>query len=235
MQQEPGLAAGSVERPGREFADDQEWAHWLRLHHAVRGEVWMVLRKKHVVSRGLTWEAAVVQALRWGWIDSQAQRVDDDCVRQRWTPRRPGSNWSAVNLETVERLLADGLMEPAGLAVYEARRPDRERVYAYEKAPEQWSAQFEGTLRADPRASAFWSAATPGYRQLATHWVVSAKQDATRRRRLAQLVADSAAGQLIPSQRYGTEPGWVVRARAVLESTVVDGAHSDGAGLRGDH
>ena len=93
----------------------------------------MGLYKKHVPERGLVWEEAVLEALCYGWIDSQAQRIDEAAVRQRWTPRKPGSTWSAINVEAVERLSAEGRMRPAGLAAYERRRQERTGTYSYEQ------------------------------------------------------------------------------------------------------
>jgi len=107
-------------------------------------------------------------------------------------------------------------MQPAGLAAYEARRHDRTGVYSFEAGSQELPPDYLALLVANPRAASFWAAATPSYRQVATHWVVSAKQEATRDRRIAQLIADSAAGRLIPTQRYGTEPSWVAKARAAL-------------------
>ena len=172
----------------------------------------MGLHKKHVPDGGLTWADAVPVALCWGWIDSVAQRIDEDSRRQRWTPRRPGSNWSAVNIAHVERLVAQGRMQPSGLAAFAARREDRSGVYAYENADRDLPQEYAAQLAASAAASAFWDEATPSYRKLATNWVLSAKQSATRDARMGQLVTDSAAGRLIPSQRYGTTPAWVERA-----------------------
>ena len=176
----------------------------------------MGLYKKHVPDRGLTWEQAVIEALCWGWIDSVAQRIDEDTTRQRWTPRKATSNWSAINIAAVAELTAAGRMHPAGLAAFARRRDDRSGVYAYETRDREWPAEYEALLRANPTASAFWDAATPSYRKLATNWVVTAKQEATRDKRMAQLVDDCANLRLIPSQRYGTEPAWVRRARSEL-------------------
>jgi uncharacterized protein YdeI (YjbR/CyaY-like superfamily) len=177
----------------------------------------MGLRKKHVPDRGLTWADAVPEALCFGWIDSVAQRIDDDAVRQRWTPRKTGSVWSTVNLAHVERLLAEGRMRPAGLAAYEKRRPERSGIYAYESGRTLTDEQRE-RLHADPAAAAFWELATPSYRTVAENWVVSAKREETRESRLVQLIEDSAAGRLIKSQRYGDEPKWVARAAAAARA-----------------
>jgi uncharacterized protein YdeI (YjbR/CyaY-like superfamily) len=216
-----GSPGGTPERPAVFFADAAEWRAWLEEHHATATELWMGLRKRHVADRGLTWEDAVPEALCFGWIDSVSQRIDDDARRQRWTPRKPGSVWSAVNIAHVERLRAQGLMRPAGQAAYDARRADRSGIYAYESGG-TLDAEQRALLEGDPAARAFWEVATPSYRRLAEHWVVSAKQEATRARRLSQLVDDCAAGRLIPSQRYGDTPRWVERA-AEAARTATDG------------
>jgi uncharacterized protein YdeI (YjbR/CyaY-like superfamily) len=218
MDDQPGRVGGTPERPARFFADAAEFRAWLRANHDRTPELWMGLNKKHVPDRGLTWEQAVPEALCFGWIDSQVQRIDADAVRQRWTPRKPGSTWSAVNIALVARLSAEGRMEPTGLAAFGRRREDRSAVYAYERAAQELPAELAAELAADDRAARFFAAATPSYRAIAVNWVLSAKQAATRDRRLAQLVADSAAGRLIPSQRYGAEPPWAARARAALDA-----------------
>jgi uncharacterized protein YdeI (YjbR/CyaY-like superfamily) len=184
----------------------------LAAHHDSASELWMGLNKKHVADRGLVWEDAVVEALCWGWIDSQSQRIDDDATRQRWTPRKPGSTWSAINIAAVERLRAEGRMQPSGLAAYERRRPERSGTYSYEQEEVGFDDAYAARLASNAPATAFWEVATPSYRKLATHWVVSAKQEATRDRRMQQLLDDCSAGRLIPSQRYGAQPVWVERA-----------------------
>ena len=199
------------------FADAGEFRAWLEANHESADELWMGLYKKHVPDRGLTWADAVPEALCFGWIDSQAQRIDEDAVRQRWTPRRSGSVWSAVNIATVERLTAAGQMHPAGLAAFERRRPERSGIYAYETRELALPADYEARIAEQPRAARFLAAATPSYRKIAVNWVLTAKQEATREKRLDQLIEDSAAGLLIPSQRYGTEPKWAERARAALD------------------
>lgn len=210
----PGRPGGSAERPARFFADTAEFDAWLAAHHATETELWMGLYKKHVSERGLTWDQAVPVALCWGWIDSVVQRIDEDTTRQRWTPRKKTSNWSRVNLELVEQLRAAGRMQPAGLAIWEQRKPEP-APYTHEVdgelvLPERYAAQ----LAASPAATAFLDAATRTYRRICVNWVVSAKQEGTRDRRMAQLVEDSAAGRLIPSQRYGEIPKWIERAAA---------------------
>lgn len=209
-----GRLGGTPERPARFFASAEEFDAWLATHHDTEPELWMGLHKKHVPDPGLTWADAVPVALCWGWIDSLAQRIDEDSRRQRWTPRRPGSNWSAVNIAHVERLITEGRMQPPGLAAFEARRKDRSGAYSSEKRDGELPATYAAQLTDSPAATAFWETATASYRRAAVNWVLAAKQETTRDRRMAQLVSDCASGQLIRSQRYGTTPRWVERAAA---------------------
>ena len=214
----PGTLGGSVERPAVFFADGAEWRAWLEAHHDSAPEIWMGLHKKHVRPRGLTWEDAVPEALCFGWIDSKSEGIDEDSRRQRWTPRRKGSTWSRINVEAVERLKAEGRMTPAGLTAYEGRREDRTGTYSFEQGDLALPEVYAVRLAANPRAAAFWAAATPGYRKICTHWVLSAKQDKTRESRLTSLIEDSASGMMIKSQRYGDQPGWVLRAAAAARA-----------------
>lgn len=213
----PGRMGGTPERPARFFRDAAEFGAWLAAHHDTETELWMGLHRKHVPDHGLTWAEAVPEALCWGWIDSVAQRIDEDSRRQRWTPRKRTSNWSKVNLDLVERLRAEGRMQPSGLAIWEQRRqeaaPYTHEVDGVIVLPDEYAAQ----LAASPAAAAFWTAATATYRKLCTNWVLTAKQQTTRDRRMAQLVECSAAGEVIPSQRYGETPSWILRAAAAAQ------------------
>ncbi len=209
-----GRPGGTSERPALFFSGPEEFRAWLEENHESATELWMGLRGKHVADRGLTWEDAVPEALCFGWIDSVSQRIDGDSRRQRWTPRKPRSNWSDVNVAHVERLLAEGRMRPAGIAAYERRTPERTGVYAYENTADELTPEQAAAIAANPAATAFWEEATPSYRALATRWMNTAKREQTRADRLATLVADCAAGRLIPPQRYGDPPRWQERAAA---------------------
>ena len=213
-----GTPGGTPERPAVFFSGPEEFRAWLEANHETETELWMGLYKKHVPDRGLTWEQAVPEALCFGWIDSVSQRIDDDARRQRWTPRKPASIWSAVNIALVEQLTAEGRMHPAGIAAFERRRDDRSAVYSHENPEQQLPPEYASRLAADAAASAFWDAATPAYRRQVTHWVLTAKQEATRERRLAQLIDDSAAGRLVPPLRFGTTPKWAERAAEAAEA-----------------
>jgi uncharacterized protein YdeI (YjbR/CyaY-like superfamily) len=177
------------------FDGPDGWRAWLEENHATAGEAWLGMYKKHSPKHNMSWSRAVDEALCFGWIDGVMHRIDDERHAQRYTPRRPGSNWSAVNVAKVEALRAAGRMHPAGEAAFAARRDDRTAVYTYERPGEaELEPEQRAALDAVPAAAAFFDAQPPGYRRLALHWVVSAKRAETRERRLAQLVADSAAG-----------------------------------------
>jgi uncharacterized protein YdeI (YjbR/CyaY-like superfamily) len=209
-----GTPGGTAERPAIFFRDAAEFRAWLEANHKTATELWMGLSAKHVSPRGLTWAEAVPEALCFGWIDSLSQRIDDDARRQRWTPRKPGSNWSAVNVAHVERLLAEGRMHAAGIAAFEARKPERTAVYAYENPDGTLPPELRRHLDESPAAQAFLASATASYRRSAIAWVLGAKRESTREQRAKQLADDSAAGRLIPPQRYGEVPTWVARAGA---------------------
>lgn len=216
-----GTPGGTDEHPATFFTDPDELRRWFEAHHDTAAELWMGLNQKHVDPRGVRWAEAVEVALCFGWIDSLSQRIDDDARRQRWTPRRAGSNWSKVNVTLVEKLVADGQMTPAGLAAFERRRPDREGVYSYEQKDGPASdpvlpPAFEERLRANEGAAAFLDAATAAYRRNAVQWVLAAKRAETQKKRLVDLIDDSAHGRLIKPLRYSAEPVWAKRAREEL-------------------
>jgi uncharacterized protein YdeI (YjbR/CyaY-like superfamily) len=207
---------GSPERPATFFEDASEFRSWLETNHESARELWVGLNKRHVEPRGPRVQDLVPEALCFGWIDSLQQRVDDDATRLRFTPRKPGSIWSRVNIETVERLKAEGRMRPAGLAAYEQRKHDNTGLYSYEQDEQAWPAEFEAVLRADERAWAFWEGAAASYRKMCVHWVLSAKRPETRDRRMTQLVEACHGLRLISPQVYGTEPRWLARLREQL-------------------
>ena len=198
----------------REFKDADAFYRWLGKHHASDDELWIKIHKTGSGLRSITPKEAIDVVLCWGWIDSMAQGIDEHTRRQRWTPRKKGSNWSAVNIKAVAELTEAGRMRPAGLAAFALRREDRSGVYTYETRELELTPAYRAMLEADVVANAFWGAATNGYRKLAVNWVMTAKQEKTRDSRMTQLVAGCAAGQMIKSQRYGATPAWVARAAA---------------------
>lgn len=219
MTSDPGTPGGTPERPATFFHDADEFRAWLERHHDTETELWMELRLAHVADRGLRWADAVLEALCFGWIDSVSQRIDDDSRRQRWSPRTTRSTWSNVNIAHVERLQAEGRMHPAGIAAFERRTAGRSATYAHENPEAELTPELREIVDASPGAVAFLAAATPGYRRSVRHWIMSAKQPATRERRARQLVTCCEAGELIPPQRPGRTPAWLERAATAARAT----------------
>ncbi len=191
------------------FAAATEFRAWLEANHDTSREQWVGYYRKGVPKPSMTYVEAVEEALCFGWIDGVARRVDEEVHANRFTPRTKRSSWSAVNIARMQALIAAGRAHPAGLAAFEARKPDRTGIYSYENRPADLPPAYRARLDADASASAWWRAQTPGYRRLATWWVVSAKREDTRERRLATLIEDCAAGRKIGSERDRTakEPG----------------------------
>jgi uncharacterized protein YdeI (YjbR/CyaY-like superfamily) len=179
------------------FATPAEWRAWLEKNHARKSEVLVGFYKKSSGRPTMAWSEAVDQALCFGWIDGVRRSIDETSYANRFTPRRPNSNWSAVNIKKVEQLTKQGLMHPAGLAAFEKRSDERSKNYSYERANAKLDESQEKRFRAHNGAWAFWESQPPGYRRTATWWVVSAKREETRQRRLATLIEDSAKGRRI--------------------------------------
>lgn len=141
------------------------------------------------------------QALCYGWIDGLRKSVDDQRYKIRFTPRRPDSNWSAVNIKKMKELTEKGLMQPAGLAIYEKRTENKSEVYSYEQKKVKLDPAFEAKIKANPKAWAFYEALAPSYKKASIRWVMSAKRAETRQRRLKILIQSSEEQQKIPQLR----------------------------------
>jgi uncharacterized protein YdeI (YjbR/CyaY-like superfamily) len=183
------------------FASAQEFYDWLEEHHESDTEVYVGFFKQHTGKRAMSWSEAVDQALCWGWIDTRSNSIDEDRYMQRFTPRKPGSNWSKINVEKVAKLTEAGLMRPAGLAAFEKRTDDRTGVYSFERENAELPPEYEAQLRANPAAAEYFDSRPPWYRRTSIHLIISAKREETRLRRLAQLIEDSAAGRDIKQLR----------------------------------
>jgi len=184
----------------RFFATPDEWRAWLEEHHATEDELLVGFHKRGSGRPSLTWPESVDEALCFGWIDGVRRRIDDDSYSIRFTPRRPRSRWSRVNVARVAELTREGRMRPAGRAAFDART--EEGTYSYEQQREATLDEpRERRLRADPAAWAYFSGQPPSYRRAAVHWVMSAKREETRDRRLEQLVSCSAHGRPVPPLR----------------------------------
>lgn len=182
----------------RTFATPAKLRAWFEKNHATKTELWIKYYKVASGKKGVVYREALDEALCFGWIDGQAKGIDESSYMQRWTPRKKGSYWSAVNIRKAEALIAAGRMAPAGLAAFEARDASAALRYSFENRPRDLPREAAAEMRRNPAAWAFWSAQPPSYRRAATWFVVSAKKEETKARRLAQLVACSAKGERIP-------------------------------------
>jgi uncharacterized protein YdeI (YjbR/CyaY-like superfamily) len=172
-------------------------AKWFATHGARKTELWIGYYKKASGKGGVVYRQALDEALRVGWIDGHVKSIDDERYMQRFTPRTAKSIWSAVNIRRVGELTAEGRMLPTGLATFERRDPKRAGLYSFENRPQELPPEFAKRFRADKTAWAFFEAQPPGYRRTVIFLVVSAKQEATRVRRLEHLIACSARGERI--------------------------------------
>ena len=188
------------------FASPEEFRAWLEEHHEGEAEVFVGYWKRATGKPSLTWSQAVDEALCFGWIDGVSRRVDGERHVQRFTPRKPVSNWSAVNIAKVEQLRAEGRMRAAGEAAFARRSDDRSRVYSYEQRKNPvLEPEHEERFRANAAAWENFMAMPPSYRKPALYWVTSAKRPETRERRLATLIEDSAAGRRIEQMSKWTK------------------------------
>lgn len=170
---------------------------WLETNHASATELLVGFYKRDSGKPSITWPESVDQALCFGWIDGVRRRIDDVSYSIRFTPRKPTSNWSAINIARVAELTKLGLMRPAGQRAFEQRREDKSAIYAYENAVRSLDPSDEKMFRANRKAWQFFNAQAPWYRRVCIYWVTSAKKEETRARRLATLINDSANGEKI--------------------------------------
>lgn len=177
------------------FKSRAEYRAWLEKNHNSAKELWIGYWRKATGKPSLTWQDTVDESLCFGWIDGIRKTVDAESFKQRVTPRRPTSIWSRVNISHVARLTAEGRMKAAGLAAFEKR--DRTRAYSYEQMQKGLDPKYEPHMKKNRKAWEFFQAQPPGYRRLAGWYVMSAKQEETRLRRLDRLIRDSAAGRRI--------------------------------------
>jgi uncharacterized protein YdeI (YjbR/CyaY-like superfamily) len=183
------------------FATADELGAWLEQHHETADELWVGLYKKASGRPSVSWPEVVDEALCFGWIDGVRNGIDDQSYMNRLTPRKPTSNWSAVNIKRFGQLKRQGRVRPAGQAAFDQRRKDRTAI-SYERRHEiELDPAFEKRFRAKKRAWSWFQEQAPWYRTTAVYWVMSAKKPETRERRLEQLIEDSTRGQRVPPLR----------------------------------
>lgn len=189
------IATPHAQRPRLELAGAAEWRDWLAANHASSDGVWLAIGKKGGAATSLTYDQAVEEALCWGWIDSTTRSLDAERFWQSFSPRKPRSTWSASNKARVERLTAEGRMQPAGLAAIETAKANGswhslEPIDAL-AVPED----LARALASEPGAAPGFDALPVSQRKMALHWVATAKRPETRARRIADVVAASLAGR----------------------------------------
>lgn len=185
------------------FETGAAFRQWLDKNHHKAEELLVGYYRTGTGKKGMSWSESVDEAICYGWIDGVRKSIDEESYSIRFTPRKPKSIWSAVNIKKVEDLTREGRMMPAGIAIFNKREVDRAGIYTHElKEPPQLSEAFEQQFRANEKAWAYYQKMAPTYRKVTANWVMSAKQVATREKRLAELIRDCAAGTKVKQFNY---------------------------------
>jgi len=184
------------------FSNQSDFRKWLEKNHSKATELFVGFYKVDSGKPSMTWSQSVDQAICFGWIDGVRKSIDTESYFIRFTPRKPTSIWSAINIKKVEELSKQGLMQPAGLASFKLKKEHKSKIYAYEKEAVKLSAGFEKKFKANKRAWEFFQSLPPSYHKSALDWVMSAKQETTSIKRLDELITDSEAGRKIKRLSY---------------------------------
>lgn len=173
------------------FSTPHDFRRWLKENHETATEIIVGYYNVKSGKGGMTWSESVDQALCLGWIDGVRRKIDEESYCNRFTPRKADSNWSAVNIAKVAELTEKGLMKPAGMAAFEKRKDSKSAIYAYENESKQFSDEFEKRFKANEKAWSFFEKQANWYQKKVTSWVMTAKHEATRARRLEKLIFES--------------------------------------------
>ncbi len=176
------------------FAKQSDFRKWLQKNHKRETELLVGFYKVGSGKPSMTWSQSVDEALCFGWIDGVRKSIDKDSYQIRFTQRKPKSIWSAINIKKIGELTKQGLMQPAGLASFEKRIESKSKIYSYEKDEVELTRDFKKRFKANKKAWEYFQSFAPSYRKVSTHWVMSAKQESTKIKRLNELIADSAIG-----------------------------------------
>jgi uncharacterized protein YdeI (YjbR/CyaY-like superfamily) len=193
----PSLISGREKLKPFFFRAPADLRKWFGANHASAGELWIGFFKKSSGKPSVTWPQSVDEALCVGWIDGIRKSLDEESYVIRFTPRKPGSIWSAINIRRARELDRVKRMRPAGRKAFATRRENRSGVYSYEQRPASLVEPYRSVFQKNKKAWAFFEAQPPGYRKTVTWWVISAKKDETRLKRLEQLIEDSARGRRV--------------------------------------
>lgn len=173
------------------FSNPSEFRQWLTDNHLKETELYVGFYKVGSGKPSMTWSQSVDQALCFGWIDGVRKSLGPDSYCNRFTPRRPTSNWSEVNIQKVKELTEQGLMQPAGLEAYSKRKEKKSGVYSFENEPTELPVYFSNKFKANQTAWEFFSTQAPSYQKTIAHWILSAKQEKTQMARLDKTIVES--------------------------------------------
>jgi uncharacterized protein YdeI (YjbR/CyaY-like superfamily) len=196
------------------FRTPGEFRAWLKKNHASVAELLVGYHKVDSGRPSMTWPESVDQALCFGWIDGVRRRIDDESYSIRFSPRKPVSTWSAVNIRRARALIGEGAMQPAGLRAFEARREDRSGTYSYEQRRVELDEPYRGRLKRNNAAYQFFRDQPDAYKRTVYSWIMSAKKDETRLKRFARLIECSTEGQRIPEFTRWERPKGATRQTA---------------------
>lgn len=180
------------------FPSADKFRRWLESHHGSESEIVVGFYRVDTGKPTMSWSESVREAICFGWIDGHVKRIDDTSYTRRFTPRKTASIWSKANIQHAEQLIAEGRMHAAGLAAFNARTAKRSGVYSFEQESVELTEPFLSEFRRNKRAFEFWERQPASYRRTATWWVINAKQEATRHRRMKTLIEYCRKGERVP-------------------------------------
>ena len=181
--------------PIKYFNSQAEFRQWLERNHDKSSELWVGLHKKKSNKPSVSYKEAVDEALCFGWIDGVRKSVNENSYTIRFTPRRPRSIWSRINIKRANELKELGLMKPSGLRAFEGRDPKKADIYSFENAPRKLDPEFEQRFKKNKKAWAFFETLPPFFKKTCVFWLMSAKKEQTRLSRLERLIDSCARGE----------------------------------------
>jgi uncharacterized protein YdeI (YjbR/CyaY-like superfamily) len=185
------------------FPTQKHLRKWFEKNHKKEKELWVGFYKVSTGKPTVTWSQAVDEAICFGWIDSIRKSIDEESYCNRFTPRNPKSNWSAINIKKIEYLTVLGLMKPDGLKAFGFQKDNKSKVYSYENSTIIFDKSYEKKFKANKQAWKYFQSTAPSYQKTTTRWVMSAKREETRIKRLEELIRDCSLGKKIKAMNYG--------------------------------
>jgi len=182
----------------RFFSSPDKIHNWFLENHEKKKELLVGFHKVNSGKKSITYQQALDEALAVGWIDGIRKSIDDFSYTIRFTPRKKNCSWSQINIKRVGILKKAGKMQAAGLAVFASRNPEKTNIYSFEQKVHLLKPEYESEFRANKRAWEYFQLKPPSYRKPAIHWVMSAKKEETRGRRLEKLIHDSERETTLP-------------------------------------